>query len=194
MAFNKTFVISVFSIYFSFCCCSISIKWISSCILCVFTFGICNFCHVGFHVRILIMRITVEVVPPPEISQCRAFTWIIVVPVNQVTLVVQARYLDPLSYPGFMWMDKLSKQRNTCTPGYLGGPRYPCPPRDISPHVNKYICLHNEHITWISEISIVSDYQILNAIWVNYIVSERFLYIRKYKKLKFSIWFGMGAQ
>ena len=46
---------------FSFCCCSISIKWISSSILCVFTFGICNFRHVGFHVRILPMRITVEV-------------------------------------------------------------------------------------------------------------------------------------
>ena len=28
----------------------------------------------------------------------------------------------------------------------------------------KYIYLHNEHITWISEISIFSDYQILNAI------------------------------
>ena len=38
---------------FSFYCCSISIKWIpSSILLCVFTFGICNFRHVGFHVRI----------------------------------------------------------------------------------------------------------------------------------------------
>ena len=35
---------------FSFWCCSLSIKWISSCILCVFTFGTCNFRHVGFHV------------------------------------------------------------------------------------------------------------------------------------------------
>ena len=66
---------------------------------------------------------------PPEISRCRAFTWIIVVPVNRV---VQARYLAPPSYPGFMWTDKLSKQRNMCAPGYLGGPRYPCPPRYLA--------------------------------------------------------------
>ena len=36
---------------------------------------------------------------PPEISRCRAFTWIIVVPVNWVTCVVQARYLGPRVIP-----------------------------------------------------------------------------------------------
>ena len=66
MVFNKNFVLSVFSILSGYFRCSISIKWISSCILCVFTFGPYNFRHVGFHVRILVMRITVEVVPAPR--------------------------------------------------------------------------------------------------------------------------------
>ena len=100
---------------FSFCCCSILIKWISSCKLCSHLApAISTKIYVRFHVRILVMPITVEVVPASEISRCRAFTWIIVVPVNRVTWVVQARYLGPPSYPGFMWTDKLSKQRNTC--------------------------------------------------------------------------------
>ena len=115
-----------FSRYFSFCCITKSIKWISSCILCVFTFGICNFRHVGFHVRILVMRITVEVVPTPQdIPRCRAFP---VVPGNPGSPSEISR--TPRGYPGFMWTDKLSKQRNTCAPGY------PCP-RDMSPHVNR---------------------------------------------------------
>ena len=74
-----------FSQYFSFCCCSISIKWISSCILCVLV-SMCEYWSCALQSKLS---------RPPEISRCRAFTWIIVVPVNQVTRVVQARYLVP---------------------------------------------------------------------------------------------------
>ena len=85
-----------FSRYFSFCCRSISIKRISSCILCVYTFGIGNFRDVGFHLRIMVMCITVEVVSAPEIFRRRAFSWIIVVSGNPG---IQKRYLGPQSYP-----------------------------------------------------------------------------------------------
>ena len=116
---------------FSFCCCSISIKCISSSILCVFTFGICNFRHVGCHVRIPVTCITVEVVRTPEISRCWAFTWIIVVPGNRVTWVIQARYLGPLGYPGFIWTDKLSKQKYVRTGIYWG------PEISLSPEISR---------------------------------------------------------
>ena len=81
-----------FSQYFSFCCCSISIKWISSCILCVLA-SMCEYWSCALQSKLS---------RPPEISRCRAFTWIIVVPVNQVTRVVQARYLVP-SPPKLSW-------------------------------------------------------------------------------------------
>ena len=83
---------------------------------------------------------------PPEISRCRAFTWIIVVPVNRVTRIVQARYLGPPSYPGFMWTDKLSKQRNTCAL-----------PRDISPHVNRLLVSRNKHFLQYNNMTIASS-------------------------------------
>ena len=72
MVLNKNFVLSVFSIFSLFA--AVLYQCISSSILCVFTFGICSFRHVGFHVRILVMRITVEVVPGPQDIRCRAFT------------------------------------------------------------------------------------------------------------------------
>ena len=83
----------------SFCCCSISIKWISSFILCMFTFGTCNFRHVGFHVRILVKRITVEIVPAPRDIPVQSAH---MDELSRLTRVVQARYLGPTSYPGFM--------------------------------------------------------------------------------------------
>ena len=64
---------------FSFWFCSISIKWISSCILCVFTFGICNFRHVASMCGYWSCALQSKLSRPPEISRCRAFTWIIVV-------------------------------------------------------------------------------------------------------------------
>ena len=104
---------------FFFCCCSISIKWISSCILHVFTFGICNFRHVGFHVRILVMRITVEVVPAPRVIplSCERTSF-----QNRET---RAHRDIPVDHP-----------RYPCPPRYPCHPRYPCPrdilaPRDI---------------------------------------------------------------
>ena len=117
MVFNKNFVLSVFSILSL-------VNGFFSCILCVFTVGICNFHHVDFHVRILVMCITVEVV--------LAHRDIPVQSVHMDNWVVQVRYLGPPSFPGFMWTYKLSKQRHTCTLGYLRGPRYPCLPRYLA--------------------------------------------------------------
>ena len=132
MVFNKNFVLSVFSILslfavvlyqlngflLAYCACSHLASAISAMLA-----SMCEYWSCALQSKLS---------RPPEISRCRAFTWIIVVPVNRVTRVVQARYLGPPSYPGFMWTDKLSKQRNTCAPGYLGGPRYPCPPRYLA--------------------------------------------------------------
>ena len=95
----------------------------------------------------LVMRITVEVAPPPpspEISRCRAFTWIIVVPVNRVTRVVQATYLGPRVIP--VSCERTSFQnRETRSHRDISGardipaprdipypPRYPLPPRYLA--------------------------------------------------------------
>ena len=133
MVFNKNFVLSVFSKL------SISIKWISSCILCVFTFGTCNFHHLGFHVRILVMRITVEVVPAPR---CRAFTWIIVVSVNRVTRVVQARYLGLRVIPVSCERTSFQNRETRAHRDNSGTQDIPAP-RDISPHVNRLLVIQN---------------------------------------------------
>ena len=53
--------------------------------------------------------------PPPEISRCRAFTWIIVVPVNPGSPSEISRPPE---------LSRFHEQRNTCAPGYLGSPRY----------------------------------------------------------------------
>ena len=134
MVFNKNFILSIFSIFslsavvlyqlneflLAYCACSHLASAISAMLA-----SMCEYWSCALQSKLF---------RPAEISRCKAFRWIIVIP--RVTLVVQARYLPPPSYPGFMWTDKLSKQRNTCAPGYLGGPRFLCP-RDISPHVNR---------------------------------------------------------
>ena len=75
---------------------------------------------------------------PPEIFWCRALTWIIVVPVNRVTRVVQARYLGPPSYP--VWCERTSYQnRETRAHLDISGARDIPAPRDISPHVNRLL-------------------------------------------------------
>ena len=121
---------------FSFCCCSTSIKWISSCILCVFTFGTCNFHYVGFHLWILVMCITVKVVPAP---------W---------DVPVQSVHMDNScpGYPGSpseispppraipVSCERTSFQnRETCAHRDISGIWDIRATRDISPHVNRLL-------------------------------------------------------
>ena len=132
MVFNKNFLLSVFSILSPFAAVLYQLNGF------LLVYRACS--HLASAISAMLASmceywscaLQSKLSRPPEISRCRAFTWTIVVPVNRVTRVVQARYLGPPSYPGCMWTDKLSKQRNTCALWYLGGPICPCPPRYLA--------------------------------------------------------------
>ena len=90
MMFDKNFVLSVFSIFSLFvavlyklngfrlvyCACSHLASAISAMLAYMCEYWPC--------------ALQSKLSRPPEISRCRAFTWVIVVPVNRVTRVIQA--------------------------------------------------------------------------------------------------------
>ena len=117
MVFDKIFVLSVFSIFSLF----VAVLYKLNEFLLVY----CACSHVASAISAMLASmceywscaLQSKLSRPPKISWCRAFTWIIVVPVNRVTRVVQepvhmdVRYLGPPRYltftrqlcPRFTW-------------------------------------------------------------------------------------------
>ena len=138
MVFDMNFVLSVFSIFSLFvavlyklngfllvyCACSHLASTNSTMLA-----SMCEYWSCALHSKL--SRV-------PEISRCRAFTWIIVVPVNLVTRVVQGRYLaPPPELSGFHANGQAFKTEKHVRTGISLPPEISLPHRDISPHVNR---------------------------------------------------------
>ena len=137
MAFDENFVLSVFSIFSLFvavlyklngfllvyCACSHLASTISTMLASMCEYWSC--------------ALQSKLARHPEISRCRAFTWVTVVPVNRVTRVVQAKYLGPRVIP--VSCERTSFQnKETRSNRDISGARDIPDPRDISPHMNRF--------------------------------------------------------